>query len=122
MGDRANVYIHEGARPGVYLYTHWDGYRLPNVVQDALRRGESRWNDDQYLARIVFCEMVGDQTKGESGYGISAAVGDGDDRIVDLDTSTQTVKLTRHGVNDSQPLSFTEYVQQEAASWPEEEE
>lgn len=31
MGDRANVYVHEGDQPGVYLYTHWSGHELPET-------------------------------------------------------------------------------------------
>jgi len=54
MGDRANVYIREDNDHGVYLYTHWGGYELPEVVRRALARGESRWSDAPYLARIVF--------------------------------------------------------------------
>lgn len=93
MGDRANVYVHEGNRPGVYLYTHWDGSRLPQTVLKALQRGRGRWNDVQYLTRIIFCEMIQDDVLGETGYGISADVGDGDDRIVDVDTATQQIRF-----------------------------
>ena len=93
MGDRANVYVHHGERPGVYLYTHWAGSELPAIVVSALRRGVGRWNDVQYLTRIIFCEMIKDDVEGKTGYGISAEVGDGDDRIVDVDTSTQQIRF-----------------------------
>jgi len=93
MGDRANVYVHHGSRPGVYLYTHWAGSELPATVVNALQRGRGRWDDDQYLARIIFCEMIKNDVDGETGYGISAEVGDGDDRIVDVDTATQQIRF-----------------------------
>jgi hypothetical protein len=93
MGDRANVYVHHGEQPGVYLYTHWEGTELPATVVNALKRGKGRWNDDPYLTRIIFSEMIKDDVDGETGYGISAYVGDGDDRIVDVDTATQTVRF-----------------------------
>ena len=97
MGDRANVYVHHGERPGVYLYTHWDGSELPAIVVNALHRGKGRWDDDQYLARIIFCEMIKNDVDGETGYGISAECGDGDDRIVDVDTATQQIRFKGYG-------------------------
>ncbi len=105
MGDRANVYVHDGDEPGVYLYTHWAGTELPMTVRTALHRGDSRWTDAPYLARIIFCQMI-DGTEGLTGYGISAAVGDGDDRIVDVDCETQTVTVT-----GTPPVPFAEYCQ-----------
>jgi hypothetical protein len=92
MGDRANVYVHEGDQPGVYLYSHWGGSTLPQVVRDALARG-ARWDDPDYLTRIIFCEMVKGDVSGTTGYGIGARVGDGADRIVDVDTQAQRVTL-----------------------------
>lgn len=97
MGDRANVYVHEGNKPGVYLYTHWEGSELPQTVVRALQRGRGRWDDVQYLTRIIFGEMVGQDVYGTTGYGISAEVGDGDDRIVDVDTATQQIRFKGYG-------------------------
>jgi hypothetical protein len=91
VGDRANVYIHEGDRLGVYLYTHWDGTELPQITRDALAtpRARSRRDDTAYLTRIVHEYIVNNSGSigSETGYGISADVGDGEDRIVDIDTS-----------------------------------
>jgi hypothetical protein len=98
MGDRANVYVHEGDEPGVYLYTHSSGSGLPTVVASAIRRGRTRWDDMPYLARIIFDEMIGPDEHGrETGYGISAVVTDGDNRIVDVDTSTGILTLRGYG-------------------------
>lgn len=95
MGDRANVYIHENGRPGVYLYTHWDGTGLPRLIKDALQspRAQNRLTDHAYLARILFEEMVHDSLGSETGYGISADVQDGEDRIVDIDTYNCIITL-----------------------------
>lgn len=86
MGDRANVYIHEENRAGVYLYTHWNGTELPRLVQDALNtdRAISRKDDIAYLTRILIEEIIGDDRGSETGWGVSADVGDGEDRIVDI--------------------------------------
>lgn len=56
MGDRGNVLIGD-LNSRVFLYTHWGGSILPQVVQTALQR-EERWGDAPYLARIVFAEMI----------------------------------------------------------------
>jgi hypothetical protein len=116
MGDRANIYIHEGDEPGVYLYTHWSGYELPEVARLALVRGQSRWDDPPYLARIVFCQMIGGDADGLTGYGISAVVGDGDDRVVDIDTKAGAVTLKAYG-EATGPTPFIEYVAQSSVGW-----
>jgi hypothetical protein len=107
MGDRANVYIHEGDTPGVYLYAHWSGSDLPGDVKTALSYRE-RWDDMPYLTRIVFSTMTGNVFS-TTGYGIDTRIGDGADRIVDIDVSAQTVHVK--GFNgDTKPVSFTEYI------------
>lgn len=101
MGDRANVYIHEDERPGVYLYTHWDGTELPNLVKEALLtdRAKRRINDAQYLTRILIEEVIaraGDYGS-ELGWGVSAEIGDGDDRIVDVNVGYSETTVTLKG-------------------------
>lgn len=92
MGDRANVKIVSKHTGTVYLYTHWSGSELPQTVQQALRRGAERWDDPAYLARIVFCEMIkGEALDGLTGYGISQECGDGEDRVITLNTDEQQV-------------------------------
>lgn len=79
MGDRAQVRIIDYAgndcpdvheTGGVYLYTHWHGYQLQHVVARALEFGRSRWRDDEYLARIVFEEMLKLNPNSTTGFGI----------------------------------------------------
>ena len=68
MGDRGQVLIKD---EGVYLYTHWGASGLVDTVKNALAHKE-RWDDPEYLARIIFCEMVGeaDALAGSTGFGI----------------------------------------------------
>ena len=104
MGDRANVKM--TSRDGSFhFYTHHDGTELPKIVQEALRRGKGRWTDDPYLSRIIFSEMIQNWVMDDTGYGISIAIGDGDDRIVTVDTDDMTVEL--NGI----VYSFYEYVE-----------
>lgn len=105
MGDRANICMKEEDDKEVYLYTHWQGSDLPSILQDALKRGRGRWSDNQYLARIIFCEMVKDSVLDETGYGISAHCGDGGNRVLDIRGETVEVRGT------AARWTFEEYLQ-----------
>ena len=124
MGDRANVAVvqHDG-KSLVYLYTHWAGTELPETVRQSLMRATggpmdgNRWGDEQYLARIIFCEMVKGQELATSGYGISSLIGDGDYRIVEVNPKKQTVRLIVDG-KELKAVPMAEFVMSEQ-SWPE---
>lgn len=75
---------------GVYLYTHWGGHELPALLQSVVKRGD-RLNDAHYLARIIFCEMVGTDTEGATGYGISSEICDNEHDILEVDCEAGTV-------------------------------
>jgi hypothetical protein len=77
MGDRANILIKSVSGGKVCLYTHNFGYSLPETLKSAMIRGKNRWTDEQYLARIIFCEMIQSDVLGETGFGISHHIGDG---------------------------------------------
>lgn len=106
MGDRANVFIKSDGREGVYLYPHGNGHALPEIVQTALQR-KQRWDDEQYLNRIIFCEMIKGEESSETGFGIGAYVGDGKDRVIHIDVDKQELKL-----NDK-AYSFEKYIELE---------
>lgn len=90
MGDRANIQVKNDNDQSVYLYTHWDGSELPETLQVALAK-RWRWDDEAYLARIIFCEMVKEGVLDETGFGIASYVGDGEDRVLVVDTQARTV-------------------------------
>ena len=80
MGDRGNICILDDYKPlehdPVFLYTHWGGSVLKQTLAAALARCE-RGEDGPYLARIIFCQMVGpDAWDGETGFGISTQICD----------------------------------------------
>jgi hypothetical protein len=93
MGDRANVYVKQGKeeRPGggqgVFLYTHWGGYCLPDKLAHSLSRAPDRLTDGQYLARIIFSDMIKGSGAETTGYGISAQIGDGEYPLLEVDTT-----------------------------------
>jgi hypothetical protein len=70
MGDRGQVRIVSEGSPDLYFYTHREASNLPEIVASALERGRSRWNDPEYLSRIIFSEMIKDSVMDLTGFGI----------------------------------------------------
>ena len=105
MGDRGEVKIEP---MGIYLYTHWGAADLPNIVKTALLKGQERWNDPPYLARVIFQEMVGDD-ESITGYGIQIDHQEDVWRLITVNTDKQTVTIQD---NDKKPKTkiFRKYV------------
>ena len=78
MGDRGNIIIETSdKKPKLFFYTHYYGSALHILVANALENGKSRWGDDPYLNRILFCSLVKDDVEGTTGAGIDTEMGDG---------------------------------------------
>ena len=89
MGDRGNIILNYKENGKIYFYSHWTGSNLGEILKSALIRGKDRWDDDAYLSRIIFCEMIKDYVLDDTGFGISTSMGDGGNEIeVDLDKQT----------------------------------
>jgi hypothetical protein len=89
----------------LYFYTHWDGEKLPQILKAALIRGNYRWDDDPYLARIIFCEMIKNDVMGETGFGISTYECDNNHENLIVNVDHQTVQWQDH------TWSFAEYIE-----------
>jgi hypothetical protein len=106
MGDRGQIKI-----GGVYLYTHWDGGAIEETLRQALLRGQDRWDDEPYLARIIFCEMVKDDIKGTTGYGISSDFQDNEYPMPVVNVDTQTIDIYDvEGEKKLKTISFKDFV------------
>lgn len=70
MGDRGNIVVIDDRGKGIWLYSHWGGYRLEQTARKAVERS-GRIGDPSYLTRIIFCDMVADTFGGESGRGFN---------------------------------------------------
>lgn len=92
MGDRANILIKSGNET-ICLYTHWCGYGLPQIVQDALKRGESRLDDFQYITRIIFNQMTKGSEMELTGFGITCEVQDNEHDLIKFDVDRQTITI-----------------------------
>ena len=101
MGDRANVKIlQRHAEGSVYLYTHWGGSALASTLQRALMR-KQRWDDEAYLARIIFSEMVKGAEEAPTGCGIATSPPDNGHQIRTVDCKDQYVRI---GPQDKDPI------------------
>lgn len=115
MGDRANVYAKETEEQGVYFYTHWSGSALPSTLQKALDRGRGRWGDAQYLNRRIFDTITEGEQGEETGYGISAQLGDNEYPILVIEHDKKKVFLASEGSERAGPYqkswTFEEYLE-----------
>lgn len=69
MGSRGQIAIDQ-TDGRIYLYTHWSGNKIKDILKNALIRGKDRWEDDEYLTRIIFCEMIEGSVLDTTGFGI----------------------------------------------------
>lgn len=93
MGDRGNIVVRQEKdtnRGDVWFYTHWSGNQIAHAVHRALAKRE-RWNDDSYLARIIFCQLIDSDTEGTTGFGISTRMQDNEHPILVVDVPGQCV-------------------------------
>lgn len=90
MGDRNNIKITYHTGDSVYLYGHWIGNEIHDIVKRALWSSD-RVEDESYFARVLFSRMV---TSGgtrdidsETGYGIApyAVDQDANNKMVHID-------------------------------------
>jgi hypothetical protein len=80
MGNRSNIKITYNNGESLYLYTHWRGDEIQDIVTRALETS-GRVEDESYFARVLFCAMLGDnlqEWRGETGFGIAPYAPDQD--------------------------------------------
>ena len=121
MGCRGTIEIWEnGAAPKdeespVVLYTHWGANDMLSDLKLVLKR-KKRWSDAAYLSRMIFCQMVKGEERGETGFGIMTCnIGDAEEEIVvDCDRQEVIVK----GSDNNKSYTFSELAEQYAEANP----
>lgn len=93
MGDRGNICMEMNDGGRVFFYSHWTGRELPETLKSALVRGKNRWNDEPYLARIIFNEMTTGYELEETGFGISTYETDNNHPTIYVSVEKQTVTV-----------------------------
>jgi hypothetical protein len=90
MGDRRQVHI---KNINLWIYTHWGGYDLPEVVQQAIKLAEDRWMDTSYCSRIIAMHIIQENSSGSTGCGISDHSMDSEYNDIFIDTEKLTVSI-----------------------------
>ena len=97
----------------IYLYTHDHAARLTNDVYSALA-ARLRWDDADYLAKIIFCHMVPIECwQEDKGYGIGTQMYADINLLISVDTVKQQVTITSaKDKNFKYQASFKEFVEE----------
>lgn len=69
MGDRAMAEI-KTSEGSLYVYTHWHGSMLPQMMRDAVKAAAPRLGDESYWVRIVVDQLTKSGRDQETGFGL----------------------------------------------------
>ncbi len=107
MSSPANVLVQMGPYKGdgVYLYTHWDGPRLPEIVRQAMASAKCL-GDDQYLARIIFCAMIRGHENDETGVGLCIHAGHSQFPLIEVHCRHQIVRFRQTWIHPERGFSI----------------
>jgi len=102
MGDRGNIAVKQQGNSQIWFYAHWSGSKIKDVTKEALAK-KWRWDDEAYLARIIFDQLTKGRNGEETSFGISTRILDNEYPIVVVDVPEQRVftieetELTKEG-------------------------
>lgn len=99
-----------GDTTGIYLYTHSGGSGLPDIVRESLVRGEERWGDEAYFARVLFSDLIQGAERELTGFGITTYLTDNEHPIVVVDCEKMTVGFAEPG---SEPTTYRSWTFEE---------
>lgn len=111
MGDRGNIVVQDGSiEKRIYLYAHWQGEYLPQILYSVLRRRE-RWGDASYLTRMIFCAMVKGYEDKDTGWGISTELGDNEHPLIIVNPEESVIWFEdEDGKQLLKPMAFEQYL------------
>lgn len=94
MGDRGNIgFVGTAeARDCVFLYTHWAGSMIPELVRDAIETAKPRWGDPSYATRMALTKIIGG-AEGPLGWGVDTQMGDNEHDVPIIDWNRRTVHV-----------------------------
>ncbi len=110
MGDRAMAEIRteEGS---LYVYTHWEGWNLPDRAREAIKFAKGRWTDTPYAMRILVDQLTKNSRDELTGSGLLFSPNaedeyNGDKPSVIINLEELTLKVIRD--RKEQVFSFKE--------------
>jgi hypothetical protein len=94
MGDRANFGFKQSSGDTLYLYGHWAGHDMLNNLAHSVLAAESRWSDPSYATRIVISNLIGEDWKQTTGWGLSINhILDNEHKVPVINWDTKTFTL-----------------------------
>ncbi len=106
MGNRGQVLIEDEK---IYLYTHWGAEDIVSDVSMALSRHQ-RWDDPEYLARIIFDELSGNEKGEETGFGIGTSQHTDIEKLVIVNCGDKKVIIKDIYGESEEVLSFQDFI------------
>lgn len=97
MGDRGNIVFKQKDGQKIFFYTHWQGSDIEDILRNAMIRGKERWDDEPYLARIIFSELIKNDVEGLTGYGLSTQICDNEHDLLVVDMKKKHVRVRTEG-------------------------
>ena len=70
MGDRANVGIRGTDGNTIFLYLHWGGADVHEIVANAIAHAMARDGDESYFTRIFISRVIEEDWNKETGVGM----------------------------------------------------
>lgn len=109
MGDRGNIVMEYEDNKRIYFYSHWRGSDLPLILQVSLQK-KVRWNDESYLARIIFNGLTDGVEQEETGFGIAPYICDNEHDLLIVNPSKQTVTRETEKKKKVKQWTFQEFI------------
>ena len=96
MGDRVNLGIKTSSNDTIFLYLHYGGSDVHEVLAKAISHAMLRDNDESYFTRILVSRVIDTDWDKQTGVGLSinelSTVGDGYDVPV-YDYTNKTISI-----------------------------
>ena len=70
MGDRANFGFTQSNGDTIVVYGHWAGSGMLDLLARAVDKARPRWNDESYATRIAISNLIQDEWRSETGWGM----------------------------------------------------
>lgn len=101
-----------GEHGSVYLYTHDNASTLVSVVHEVLSR-KQRWDDADYLTRIIFCAMIPyDKWSDDKGFGIGTQYLIDTNLLIVINVVTKHISISSYGSGvDNVTMEMEDFVQ-----------
>ena len=101
MGNRNSIKITYRTGDSIYLYGHWIGNDIHDIVKGALWSSD-RVTDESYFARVLFSRMIQNDISSDTGFGIAPYVVDHDagNMMVHIDYTKATEETLWHPAVD----------------------